>query len=158
MSLQTTHSGDQLDNQLNHWLTEHRELDLELTRFLKRLTSVHWPTEIQLLGIRSMLDRLVEHLDAHFTREGELVELLVAARQGQSTPEIEAVHRQTMRDRHAILARVGAVRERLCDPLRARQTWAEIKAELNLIADVLEQHEEQERESIAWLRPREGSE
>ena len=156
MSLDISHISQQLDDRLRSWRSEHLDLDAELTRFLQRMSAVSWPTEIQLLGIRSMLDRLVESLDRHFELEDQLLEGLVAARDGQTTPEIEAVRRQSARDSQAVRARIAAVRELLCSPVKARHTWTDIKAELNLIADLLEQHEEQERCSIAWLRPRDG--
>ena len=157
MTVDTSKKTHRLDQQLARWLDEHRNLDAELNQFLKRTSAVHWPTEIQLLGIRSMLDRLSENLDAHFACEEQLIDELVAARSGNSTPEIEAVRRQSARDNLAVQSRVRTVRELLCDPLRARHSWTEIKVELHLIADLLEQHEEQERNSIAWLRPRNGS-
>lgn len=154
MSLDIHNQTDRLKEQLARWLAEHQDLDAELNQFLKRMSAVRWPTEIQLLGIRSMLDRLAENLETHFACEGELIEGLVAARDGHSTPEIEAVRRQSAKDSAAVQGRVQAVRDLLCDPLRARHNWTELKAELNLIADLLEQHEEQEHSSIAWLRPR----
>ncbi len=104
-----------------------------------------------------MLERLGASLAEHFRREEELVELLAAQRGW--TDEVIAIRRQSLHDRGVLLTRIEHLSDRAIDEhadwvseCETGHRWQSLLTDLNLLADLIEQHEEQERESILWLK------
>ncbi len=100
--------------------------------------------------LRPLRDRLV----VHFKHEGEMIANL-AQHYPTPSPEIEAVQRQARRDHEVLLERLDSLIGRLGNPVPPFESWQAAIAEVGAFLDELEQHEEQETESIQMLMPTE---
>jgi hypothetical protein len=117
-----------------------------------------WMHEVNQLGIphfgetATRLGPLRDRLVAHFQREDEMISQL-AELYPSSSPEIEAVRRQSSRDHHQLLVRLDDLTSRLGQIEPPFASWQAAIDELESFVDLLEQHEEQESESIEMLMP-----
>lgn len=141
-----------LEQLFEQWKSQHCELDhfsLELEEW------VHLQTKQREAQFREGVDRLNalwQKLSQHFSQEQELGKRIAAA-QGRPLPETEAMLRQSERDHNHIANRLKHLSDRMQDAETDMDAWKSCTQELQLILDVLEQHEEQEAESIGWLLP-----
>ncbi|MEQ1827016.1 MAG: hypothetical protein ABL921_13760, partial [Pirellula sp.] len=101
------------------------------------------------------LGELNARLAMHFDREGAIAAQLTELR-GKKSPEMEAAERQADRDHANILGRIKHLVDRMQEAKSEVDSWKTSMQELNLIIDQLEQHEEQEAESVGWLMPHES--
>ncbi|MCF7961816.1 MAG: hypothetical protein K9M08_13840 [Pirellula sp.] len=135
------------------WKAEHCELDdyaMELASW------IHQQSKQRNLQFREAVERLADlsaRLASHFDREQEIGEKIVAA-QRHLSPEAESLKRQADRDHSNIMKRLKHLSDRMQDAEAECDAWKAGMDELNLILDTLEQHEEQEAESVGWMLPR----
>jgi hypothetical protein len=145
----------EVDELFEQWKKEHCELD----KYAMELSAwVHQQSQQREMQFREAVTRLGElnkKLAVHFTKEAEIGKQLLAI-QGEHTPEAEALQRQAERDHSNIISRITHLIDRMQDVEAERDAWKDSMFELNLIIDVLEQHEEQEAESVGWLIPRQS--
>lgn len=135
---------------LDEWDDEHRELDRTIQQLVDWVCGEGSPEHDRLKGITYRLRQLQLRLEEHFDKEHRLGKLLADAR-GASTMEIDAVCRRAAAE-HSVLA------ERLARLIAgvergAFASWNDVAAEFDLLVDRIEQHEEQERQSVQWLLP-----
>ena len=119
-----------IDQLFEQWKSQHCELD----RFAQEL------------------EELWHRLSNHFVQEQELGKQIALAR-AIPHPEADAMMRQSERDHTNIANRLKHLSDRMQDAESDIDAWKSCTQELQLILDVLEQHEEQEAESIGWLLP-----
>ncbi|MCA9133308.1 MAG: hemerythrin domain-containing protein [Planctomycetales bacterium] len=158
MAKQEPEALGNLDQLLDKWQAEHRELEasvLEISRWMNQDAQRQAP---DFPAASARLRQLQQSLQRHFAHEEILGQLLAASR-GVSTDEIAAACRQAARDHRTLNSRLDGLLEQLeSSPPPATsaspQVWAAIVYEFNLFIDLLEQHEEQEEDSARWLHPR----
>ncbi len=136
------------------WRTDDRVLESRLDALRQWMTD---ETQSGSLHYRDMADRLMPlkaYLGEHFEREFSMLEKL-----SQSYPDVsqqvEAVRRQTTRDHQTLTTRLEDFIQRLRAASPPFESCSAAIDELELIVDALEQHEEQESESMHILMPRE---
>lgn len=117
-----------------------------------------WMREVAQLGIphfgetATRLRPLRHRLVQHFAREDEMIEQL-AQLYSSSSPEIEAVRRQSVHDHDQLLARLDNLINRLNELVPPFDSWQTAIDDVEMFVDLLEQHEEQESESVQMLMP-----
>jgi hypothetical protein len=136
------------------WLAEDREMEACLDEVRD------WMREVSQLGIphfgetamrlRPLHDRLVHH----FGREYEMIVQLAESHPPPS-PEVDAVRRQSTSDHQQLLARLDDLIQRLNQTEPPFASWQAAMDEVEIFVNALEQHEEQESESIKILMPSE---
>ena len=70
-----------------------------------------------------------------------------------SSPEIQAVRKQSILEHDQLMARLDDLLDRLNMPEPPFQSWTEAMDEVGLFIDAIEQHEEHESDSIRMLMP-----
>ena len=147
---QRQHPG--IDKLFEQWKSQHCELD----RFAQELEEwVHLQSKQREAQFRegvARLNELWQRLSNHFVQEQELGKQIALARE-IPLPEADAMMRQSERDHTNIANRLKHLSDRMQDAESDIDAWKSCTQELQLILDVLEQHEEQEAESIGWLLP-----
>ena len=117
-----------------------------------------WMLEVNQLGIphfgetATRLRPLRERLFIHFGREVEMISQL-ATFYPASSPEIEAVRKQSISDHDRLMARLEDLIDRLSLPEPPFESWTEAMDEVGLFVDAIEQHEDHESDSIQMLMP-----
>jgi len=142
-----------IDQLFDQWKSEHAELDnyaMELARWIRDQTKRR---DAQFREAVTRLNDLSSRLADHFAIEQTIGEKLIDA-QGRPRPETESLHRQADRDHANIKVRLKHLSDRMLEAESECDAWKSSGVELNLILDMLEQHEEQEAESVGWLLPR----
>lgn len=146
----------ELEQQFSSWLESHRRIDVQVSELVRDYLRIDVPSSQNVHGFHQLLCRLQERLAVQFEQEADLVELLAACK-GRPTLEIEATRRQSLRDGRRLQTRLEA----LCGQVHQQSVsgrldvakWQTGLREFNLLVDLIEQHEEQEQASIAWLKP-----
>ena len=140
------------DGLFEQWKSEHRDINMlmiELTEWIsiqsKQRNSQFEDTVKKLAGLDSQLQ-------AHFAREETLCDRIAESYQAGSW-EAEAVRRQSDRDHMDIKNRLKHLIDRMQEAKSEQDAWSEGAYELGLIIDIIEQHEEQESESVCSLLP-----
>ncbi len=134
------------------WHAEDRELESSMDEVRD------WMNEVSQLGIphfgetATRLRPLRERLVTHFEREDKMVAELAELYPTQS-PEVKAVQRQSSRDHDELLIRIDGLIARLEQPEPPFRSWQSAMNEVEMLVGVLEQHEDQEAESIEMLLP-----
>lgn len=134
------------------WRAEDRALESNIDEIRD------WMHEVDQLGIphfgetATRLGPLRDRLIAHFHREDEMIGQL-AELYPSSSPEIDSVRRQSVRDHHQLLSRLDDLTARLDEIEPPFASWQAAMDELESFVDLLEQHEEQESDSIRMLMP-----
>jgi iron-sulfur cluster repair protein YtfE (RIC family) len=152
-SKMTTKPAPTTDVLFQGWKEEHCELDrqaMELSVWL------HDQSKLRAAQFREAVSRisdLKERLTSHFKNEELICEELLKQR-GWGSHESQAVQRQSNRDHEVISSRLKHLIDRMQEGESDCDSWTTGVRELNLILDVLEQHEEQEEESVGSLLPR----
>tara|TARA_R110002049_G_scaffold50370_3_gene143100 strand:- start:143229 stop:143693 length:465 start_codon:yes stop_codon:yes gene_type:complete len=138
------------------WKQEDRELErqLDLIRQWMMETSAA-SNENRFEESASRLSQLRSYLKQHFDHENELTYQLSEI-YPKPSPEIEAIQRQAARDHVQLLEKIDALIEdmnRLAPPF---DSWQAAIDQVEWFVDLLEQHEEQESESICAMMPSTG--
>ncbi|MCG8649412.1 MAG: hemerythrin domain-containing protein [Pirellulales bacterium] len=134
------------------WNRENQALEAEIGRIRA------WMSEVNQFGIprfgeaATLLNQLRSHLVNHFDCESRLCAQLSGFWDGPC-PELDQMCRQATHDHAQILLKLDDLIERLqqIDPPFA--SWQAAMNEVDLFVEYLEQHEEQESESLQALAP-----
>jgi hypothetical protein len=135
-----------------NWRAEDRQLEVGIDGVRD------WMQEVNQLGIphfgetATRLLPLRQRLVTHFQREDQMIAQL-AELYPSSSPEVQAVRSQSSRDHHQLLNRLDDLIGRLGKTEPPFASWQAAMDELESFVDLLEQHEEQEAESIERLMP-----
>ena len=135
-----------------NWRAEDRQLEVGIDGVRD------WMQEVNQLGIphfgetATRLLPLRRRLVTHFEREDRMIAQL-AELYPSSSPEVQAVRRQSSHDHHQLLARLDDLIQRLGQTEPPFDSWQAAMDELESFVDLLEQHEEQEADSIGMLMP-----
>jgi uncharacterized protein (DUF1501 family) len=149
-----TPTSSKIESLFTQWRSEHDSLDRFAVDLLNWAHDQSKRREAQYREAVAKVSELSERLAKHFARESEIVAMLIAAR-GEQSPEAAATRRQSERDHTNLTCRLKQLVDRIHESQSERDAWKTSMSELSLILDLLEQHEEQEAESIEWLIPRE---
>jgi len=137
----------------DQWTFEHQVID----RFTVNLTEwIAAQSKLRCLQLRQTVEKLrelKEQLQSHFEREEEICRHLKTAHRDCSL-DAEAMQRQTDRDQSGISARLKHLIDRMQEAEFEMDSWKKGVQELGLIIDLIEQHDEQQSESISSLLPR----
>ena len=147
-----TQDKPKVDGVFEHWKAEHQVLDRytsDLSEWIDRQSKMRTS---QFRETVQKLTELDEKLRAHFAREEEIGEKIRSVH-CDGTPEVEAAQRQTDKDHENILNRLKHLIDRMQEAETECDAWKKGVYELGLIIDVIEQHEEQESESVSCLLP-----
>ncbi len=136
-----------------HWKEEHQQLNQSIAELSEWLAVQTKLRTTQFLETVRKLSELNDQLQDHFTREEALSDQICEACCHPS-PEAEAVRRQSDRDHNDISNRLKHLIDRMQDASAEQDAWKSSVHELGLILDLIEQHEEQESESVCCLLPR----
>ena len=147
-----TQDNPKVDMLFADWKTQHQILD----RFTTDLSEwIGRQSKLRTAQFRETVQKLSDlsfQLSTHFAKEEEIGKQLRALHRGNS-PEAEAVRRQSERDHAQISSRLKHLIDRMQDAEAECDAWKKGVNELSLIIDVIEQHEEQESESVCCLIP-----
>lgn len=143
------------------WKAEQLELNAELRRMADWVSIQNLPriSDSSLLGYRLTL--LLDRIQVHFESERRVGKLLAEARD-HATQEIEATRGRANREHDSLIARleqlIASVEANSPSHWETLSHWEKLAVEFGLFVDAMEQHEEQESESIGWLLPNEAIE
>ena len=140
------------DKLFEQWKNQHCELDkycMELETWIYQQSQQRISQFREAVG---KLHDLQQKLSTHFEQE-QVLGKEIAVAQNRPLPEAQALQRQSERDHHNISKRLKQLIDRMQDAEFETDAWQSGTSELKLIIDVLEQHDEQEAESVGWLLP-----
>ena len=147
-----TKENPKVSSLFEQWQEEH----VELRQFTAELEQwIFAQTKLRANQFRetvTRLNKLNEKLQSHFAREAALCDRM----QDYHCPgseECAAVQRQCDRDHADISNRLKHLIDRMQDAEADQDCWNRGVYELTLIMDIIEQHEEQEAESVCCLLP-----
>lgn len=140
----------------DQWKSEHAALDQHEMELIQWVHDQSRQRDQQYRDAVAKVHELNQRLAQHFVREGEICSRLYRLR-GAASEETRATIRQTAKDHDQILCRLKQLADRMQEARSELDAWKNSMAELNLIIDLIEQHEEQEAESIQWLIPKSSS-
>ena len=147
-----TKDNPQIEKLFEDWKEEHQILD----RFTTDLSEwIDRQSKMRLAQFRETVQKLSDlnsQLSTHFAKEEAIGKQLRALHCGNSA-EAEAAQRQSERDHTHISSRLKHLIDRMQDAESECDAWKKGVYELSLIIDVIEQHEEQESESVCCLMP-----
>ncbi len=147
-----TQNSPQVDLLFEDWKEQHQILD----RFTTDLSEwIDRQTKLRMAQFRETVQKLSDlnsQLSAHFAKEELIGKQLLVLHCGNS-PEAQAAQRQSEKDHAHISSRLKHLIDRLQDAESECDAWKKGVNELSLIIDVIEQHEEQESESVCCLMP-----
>lgn len=151
-NIMKTQDKPKADVLFENWKAEHQELD----RYTSDLSEwIDRQTKLRTSQFRETVHKLTElngKLLAHFAKEEEISKKIRVVH-SDGSPEVDAAQRQTDRDHVNILNRLKHLIDRMQDAESECDAWKKGVYELGLIIDVIEQHEEQESESVNCLLP-----
>jgi hypothetical protein len=148
----TTTNDKKLAEIFSRWRSEDRSLGNA------RDLLMNWMREVEKLGIphfgetADKLRPFRDLLTSHFKHEDEMLDEL-ATHYDKASPEIAAIRRQTGRDHQHLLHDLDDFVERLNRLQPPFDSWQIAMREFDLFFSRLEQHEEQESESITTMIP-----
>ena len=141
---------------LSHkWHKEHRALDVFIEGFRQ------WAYQVSQRGLprfgetAARLQQLHQRLEEHFACEDDLASQFATSRIGLS-PEVDANRRQVAQDHNSLLSRLQRLIEKLNETDPPFASWQAATDQVDRLLDALDQHEEQEADSITWLLPKKG--
>lgn len=147
-----TKDNPQIDTLFDDWKEEHQILDrftTDLSEWMDR------QSKLRMTQFRETVQKLSDlnsQLSTHFAKE-EAIGKQLRALHCENSPEAEAAQRQSERDHAHISSRLKHLIDRMQDAESECDAWKKSVYELSLIIDVIEQHEEQESESVCCLIP-----
>ena len=147
-----TQDNPKVDMLFADWKSQHQILDrfaTDLSEWIDRQSKLR---TAQFRETVQKLSDLSSQLGTHFAKEEEIGKQLRALHCGNS-PEAEAAQRQSEKDHAHISSRLKHLIDRMQDAEADVDAWKKGVNELSLIIDVIEQHEEQESESVCCLIP-----
>ncbi len=146
----------QSEKTLHSLFQQWKDEDQELERYIDDVRD--WMADVSQLGIprfgetanrlKSLLDRLTDHFD----REDEIIAQL-AELYAPDSVEVSAARRQASRDHRLLSDRLGDLVSRLDQLEPPFASWESAMDEVELFVVALEQHEDQEAESVEMLIP-----
>jgi iron-sulfur cluster repair protein YtfE (RIC family) len=140
------------DELFEQWKAEHREIGKFMHDLSQWISNQTKQRASQFQETVNRLNDLNSQLQAHFAREEALSIRLCESYQFGS-PEAVAVGRQSDRDHADISNRIKQLADRMTATQSEQDAWTKGVFELGLIMDLIEQHEEQESESVCCLLP-----
>ena len=136
----------------DQWKSEHQEID----RYTASLSEwIAFQSKLRSKQFQETAKKLTElngHLQLHFAREKQICHHLKTAH-SECPMDAEAVQRQIDRDHAAISIRLKHLVDRMQEAEFELDSWKKGVHELGLIIDLIEQHDEQESESVNCLLP-----
>ena len=147
-----TNDDSQGDWAFDHWNTEHEAIDRYTANLSQWIASESKLRSLQFQETVKKLTELNEQLQAHFARERQLCQQMQDAHR-DCPKDADAVQRQVGRDHTSITSRLKHVIDRMQDAEFEMDAWKKGVHELGLIIDLIEQHDEQESESVNCLLP-----
>lgn len=142
--------SDKLNALFSRWKDEHRRIEARVTELCQWMHS-HGPSVTPpFLRCAQKLAELRDQLETHFVKEEQLGQLLADAH-GSLTAEIDGVCHKRDREHTILLERLGRLIHSLGTAAPEFDSWDAATREFELFVDTLEQHEEQEAESVGWL-------
>jgi hypothetical protein len=132
------------------WQSEDCELSRQLAEIRQWMLQVGERGTPRFGETGSRLSQLRSYLVLHFKREGELCDELEEMYKGRC-PEVEAVRRQSTHDHQQLLSQLDDLIAELIALEPPFTSWQTAMDRVEWFADTLEQHEEQESESVAAL-------
>ena len=150
MQKQNDLSGNAVFDQ---WTSEHQVID----RFTDNLSEwIAAQSKLRCLQFRQTVEKLGElneQLQSHFEREEEICKHLKAIHH-DCPLDVEAVQRQIDHDHSDISNRLKHLIDQMQEAELEMDGWKKGVHELGLIIDLIEQHDEQEAESVTCLLTR----
>lgn len=149
----TTKENLQVDGLYQHWQAEHRTLNQSITALSEWIALQSQLRTAQYTETVAKLNELNSQLQDHFSGE-EALSNQICESSCHVSPEADAVRRQNDRDHTDITNRLKHLIDRMHEASAEQDAWKSGVYELGLIIDLVEQHEEQESESVCCLLPR----
>ncbi len=135
------------------WRREDCELSARLDAIRCFMVSEASPDASCCASVASRLKQFREYLVDHFGAENELSDQL-AVFYPKASPEIEAMKRQSFRDHQRLLGQLDGLVADLDQSELHSGLWKTAIEKVEWFVDLLEQHEDQEAESVSALMPR----
>lgn len=148
----STQNSPPVDRLFEDWKAQHELLDQftsDLSEWIDRQSKLRMN---QFRETVQKLSDLNSQLSIHFAKE-ELIGKQLRELHCGNSPEAEAAQRQSEKDHAHISSRLKHLIDRMQDAESESDAWKKGVHELSLIIDVIEQHEEQELESVCYLMP-----
>jgi hypothetical protein len=142
-----------IESLANRWREQHLWLNDFLDEFRRWACHHSEPDSRRYAEAAARLVQLRERLQEHFQCEDQLADHFLGAREGLS-PEADANRRQVKADHSRLFKRLDGLIDEFGRRRPPYESWTAAVEQVELFADVLEQHEEQEADSILWLIPR----
>ncbi len=136
----------------DQWKAEHQVIDRYTANLTQWIAAQSKLRASQFQETVKKLSELNEQLQAHFAREDQICQQMRAAHQ-DCTLDADAVQRQINADHGNISNRLKHLIDRMQEAEFEMDSWKKGVHELGLIIDLIEQHDEQESESINCLLP-----
>ena len=135
------------------WRREDGELSARLDAIRCAMVSEASPDSSCCATVARRLQEFREYLVGHFSAEDELSDQL-AGFYPKASPEIEAMKRQSARDHQRLLGQLDDLVGYLGQSKPQFESWQAAIEKVEWFVDLLEQHEDQEAESVSALMPR----
>ncbi len=148
--METNQTSKTTHDLFQRWQFEDRELAAKIDETRKWMLQVAERGTPRFGETGSQLTQLRTYLLAHFDREHEMGNQL-AAHYEKHCPEIEAMQRQATHDHQQLLNQLDELIAKLSALEPPFVSWQAAIDEVESFADMLEQHEEQEAESVLAL-------
>lgn len=136
----------------DQWKAEHRDIDRYATSLSEWIAFQSKQRAQQFQETVRKLTELNERLQLHFANEKQICQHLKTSHR-ECPMDAEAVQRQIDRDHATISTRLKHLIDRMQDAEFELDGWKKGVHELGLIIDLIEQHDEQESESVNCLLP-----
>ena len=140
--------SDKLNALFARWKDEHHQIDARVAQLCQWLHGQEHIVTPPFMHAAQNLGELRDQLETHFVKEEQLGRLLADAR-GGLTAEIDSVCHKLDREHTVLLDRLGRLIHSMGTAEPEFDSWDAATREL--FVDTLEQHEEQEAESVSWL-------
>jgi len=149
MKVKSESNGNEV---FDRWKSEHQLLEQYTSNLCEWIASQTKLRDLQFQETVKKLAELNEQLQGHFMREGQISEHLQSAHR-DCTLDADAVKRQIDKDHANISNRLKHLIDRMQEAEHELDAWKKGVHELGLIIDLIEQHDEQEAESVTCLLP-----
>ncbi len=150
MSTEKADSNVKLTKLFKDWKDEHKRLDGMMLDLFEWMNSGSHRQSPPYREAVERLKKLLELLNLHFAQEA-MLNIALAENHGGVSCEIAAVGERIASEHQTLSERLQSIIEIFSQPERDSAGWPEAVVQFNLFYDVLEQHEEQEENSVQWL-------
>ncbi len=134
------------------WRREDGELSARLDAIRCFMVSEASPDSSCCANVARRLNEFREYLVNHFSAEDKLSDQL-AGFYPKASPEIQAMKRQSTRDHQRLLGQLDELVGNLSQSKPHFDSWKAAIEKVEWFVDLLEQHEDQEAESVSALMP-----